>query len=185
MTEPVDKSRVESMLETIIDEQREQRELIRQIFRRLDQGANIYVNVSTPDVQTINLGGLVQVALVTPPPGPAVAARIIIKGDSNMAGINVDTTTGVASLEFEDDKGDTDAAQPEDSAVAWSSDNTSVLAVDPTSGALTPGVEGTANLTAVVNGADGSPLAGFTQPTAMAVTVDAGAAITAVEEVTS
>lgn len=97
--------------------------------------------------------------------------------------INVDTTNETVSIGFVDDKGDTDAAAPDGAVVAYTSDNEAVATVDPTSGAITPVAEGTANIGATLTAADGSPLleadgvTPFPAPATVAVTVSAGAAV--------
>lgn len=102
------------------------------------------------------------------------------------ATITVDTTTGVASLTWVDDHGDTDAAQPANAVVTWSSDNPAVLTIDPSSGAVTPVAEGTANISvALTDSTTGGPLleadgvTPFPVPAPLAQPVVAGAAVLA------
>lgn len=125
----------------------------------------------------------------TPANNQATTATFRI-GDSNMATFTVDETTGTGVVGFEDDKGDTDAPQPVGSTVAFTSDNPSVVSVaadatNPLQADLTvEGVEGSANITASVNDANGNPITeaddgttAFTQPAPVAVTVSAGQAV--------
>ena len=120
------------------------------------------------------------------------------------ATFNVDTTDGVANLQFVDDHGDATAG-PNDSVTgapivpSVSSDNPGVLTADTAApgatpgsftAALTPVIVGSANLsvTPLVN-SDGSPVvtasgAAFGSPAPVAVTVNAGPADTLTLSVT-
>ncbi len=102
--------------------------------------------------------------------------------------ITVDTTNETATLAFVDDKGDTNAAAPAGVVVSFASDNTAVatIAVDasnPLVGDITPVAEGTANISATLANADGSPVleadgvTPFPVPAPVTVTVTAGAAV--------
>ena len=81
-----------------------------------------------------------------------------------MAGpsISIDDTTGAASVTWEDDHGDTDAAAPLGNdglpvVVTFGTDNAGVATITA-AGALTPVAEGSANVTvAVTNATDGTP----------------------------
>jgi hypothetical protein len=116
----------------------------------------------------------------------AVSAALKL-GGSNMAGqINVDTTNETVTVEFLDDKGDTDAAAPVATSgaatvVVFSSDTPSVATIaadstNPLQGDVTTVAEGSANLSATLSFADGSPFP-FASPAPVAVTVSAGAAV--------
>ena len=132
----------------------------------------------------------------TPPPvtGATYAVLTIIKGDIMPGEINVDTTTGVATLVFKDNHGD-DAAVPNGTdgqpvAVAFASSDTSVLTIDPSTGHITPVLMGTADVSVTINNTDGTPALepdGVTPfaPANVSVPVVAGPAGTAVLAVNS
>lgn len=126
------------------------------------------------------------IAAIANPPQPATSAVIVINQGANVSGnINVDFTPGeeTASVEWLDDKGDTNAVAPAGAVVAFTSDNPAVVTIDPTSGAVTVVGEGTANIgLAPLTDASGNPLlepdgvTPFAQPTPVAVTVGPGPA---------
>lgn len=94
--------------------------------------------------------------------------------------ISVDSTTGKVTLEFDDDKGDTDAAEPAGDEVTFTSENLAVftVAADPTNGLvgdITPVAEGAANV--VVNVRDSTGNATAFPPISALVTIVAGAAV--------
>lgn len=107
--------------------------------------------------------------------------------------ITVDTTNETATFGFVDDKGDTDAAAPTSPdgspvVVTFASDNAAVATVvtdasNPLQGDIIPVTEGTANISATLANADGTPVleadgvTPFPTPAAVAVTVSAGAAV--------
>ena len=82
--------------------------------------------------------------------------------------ITVDTTNETATVSFVDDHGDTNATAPIAASgsplvVTFSSDNESVATVatdpaNPLQGDITPVAEGTANISATIGYADGSPV---------------------------
>jgi hypothetical protein len=124
-------------------------------------------------------------------PGRAVAASMFVKGDPSMssATFTVDTTDGVANLQFTDDKGDTDAAAPAGLTAAFTSDNPAACtiandATNPLQGDITVVGEGVANISVALTDANGNspPLEadGVTPWAAIdpvQVTVDPGAAV--------
>lgn len=128
------------------------------------------------------LGQIIE--LIGPQPTATHAVLTLNQGANPMPGaINVDTTNETVSISFVDDKGDTDATAPDGAVIAYTSDNEAVATVDPTSGAITPVAEGTANIGATLTAADGSPLleadgsTPFPAPATVPVTVSAGAAV--------
>lgn len=101
--------------------------------------------------------------------------------------INVDTTNETVTLEFVDDKGDV-ATGPDGVVVTFASDNESVVTVatdpaNPLQGDVTVVGMGSANLSASLANADGSPVleadgvTPFPVPAPVAVTVSAGPAV--------
>lgn len=139
---------------------------------------NVNVNVHVHGRLTIDVN------LNPPPhhPGRAVAIKFALnqaQGENMPGVITVDTTDETATLAFVDDKGDTDAAQPDGSTVTFTSDNEAVATVaadsaNPLKADITPVGEGTANITASVAGADSQPLF---DDASVVVTVTAGAAV--------
>lgn len=124
----------------------------------------------------------------------ATHAVLKVQGGQQMPGsITVDTTNETVTVEFEDDKGDTDATAPIAASgaalvVTFVSDNPSVATVNNDAGNtlqgdITPVGEGTANISASLAYADGTPVleadgqTAFPDPTAVQVTVSAGAAV--------
>ena len=102
--------------------------------------------------------------------------------------ITVDTTNEVATLEFVDDKGDTNAAAPDGAIVNFTSDNTAALTIEtvaanPLQGDISVVGEGVANVGATITDASGNPLLEADGVTpwpsieTVAVTVDPGAAV--------
>ena len=107
--------------------------------------------------------------------------------------ITVDTTNETVTVEFEDDKGDTNASAPIAASgsplvVTFASDNEAVATVatdgtNPLQGDVTVVGEGSANLSASLAYADGTPVleadgvTPFPAPASVAVTVSAGAAV--------
>lgn len=101
--------------------------------------------------------------------------------------ITVDTTNETVSLQWVDDKGDTDAVAPAGAVVTFTSDNESVATVtvdgsNPLQGDISLVAEGSANIGATIGDADGNPILepdGVTpfsvEP--VAVTVSAGDAV--------
>jgi hypothetical protein len=133
------------------------------------------------------------------PPRPIATAAVLSIGEKkpmSTATITVDTTDGIASLSFEDDKGDTNAAAPAGLTAAFSSDNPAALtiandATNPLQGDITVVGEGVANVGVSLTDANGNspPLEadGVTPWAAIdpvAVTVDPGAAVGAQLSVT-
>lgn len=121
----------------------------------------------TLNINVVVSGSLTITVVTEPPvvpPSVAVSARLVLSSGDNMAGqITVDTTDESATLQFLDDKGDTDAAQPDGSVVSFASDNETVatVAVDatnPLKADITPVGEGTANVSANIADADGNPI---------------------------
>jgi hypothetical protein len=123
-------------------------------------------------------------------PGQAVSGKLTITPKGEPMSFTVDSTTGTGTYVFDDDKGDV-ATQPAGSTVAFSSDTPTVATVaadgtNPLQADITiVGVEGTATITAVTNGADGNPLAfaadgttPFVQAAGVLITVSAGQATT-------
>jgi len=131
-------------------------------------------------------------------PGRAVAASMFVKGDPSAMDVTftVDTTDGTATLQFVDDKGDTDATAPDGLTAAYSSDNPAAATVtndttNPLQGDITVVGEGVANISVALTDANGNspPLEadGVTPwPTIdpVQVTVDPGAAVGAQLSVT-
>lgn len=64
-----------------------------------------------------------------PPPSTATSARLTFNGEA-MANLTVDSV-GKARVNFDDDKGDTDAPEPTGTTIAWSSTGQATLAQDP------------------------------------------------------
>lgn len=149
------------------------------------------------------LSGGLSITLVEPtPPAPvpthAVLSIIVPNQGANMSSsidISVDDTSAIAVLTFEDDHGDrtnpplsADGVTP--AVVAYTSDNTAVATVDPSTGALTEVSAGTVNIGATVNDAStGQPVLepdGVTPfaPSPVNVTVTPGVAATDVFTVT-
>jgi hypothetical protein len=100
---------------------------------------------------------------VAPPnSNQAVKAQLSLGG--KMAGqITVDTTNETATVEFVDDKGDTNAAPPAGAVITFTSDNEAVATVaasaaNPLVGDVTPVGEGTANIGATIADASGNPI---------------------------
>jgi len=145
-----------------------------------------------------SLVGAITVTLQEPAPAQPVAthARLVVTPTqgANMPGtITVDTTNETATVEFLDDHGDTNAAPPVAASgsplvVTFASDNDAVATIatdsaNPLQGDVTPVAEGTANLSATLAYADGSPVleadgvTPFPQPGSVQVTVNAGAAV--------
>lgn len=102
--------------------------------------------------------------------------------------ITVDTTNEVATLAFEDDHGDLNAAPPSNESgpavVSYTSDTPTAATIDPTSGAITPVAEGVTNIgVAPLLYPDGSQVfeadgvTPFPVPDPVPVTVGAGAAV--------
>lgn len=128
-------------------------------------------------------------ALFGPPASPAVSARLIVvdnQGEQVPGTITVDTVGEAASLQFIDDKGDTDAAPPtaadgSAAVITFTSSDPAVLTVDD-SGAITVVGEGTALLSCNIEDATGAPILepdGVTPftPDPVSLTVMAGAAV--------
>lgn len=130
------------------------------------------------------------ISLVGTPPAPTVATHAILtvtQGDTMPGAITVDTTNETVTLDFVDDKGDV-ATGPDGVVVTFASDNTAVVTVavdsaNPLQGDVTVVGEGSANLSATLANADGSPVleadgsTPFPTPATVAVTVSAGAAV--------
>jgi uncharacterized protein YjdB len=100
--------------------------------------------------------------------------------------ISVDTVGESATIEWVDDRGDTNAPAPAGAVVTFTSDNPAVATVatdatNPLQGDVTPVAEGTANIGATIADASGNPILepdGVTPFTvaSVAVTVGPGAA---------
>lgn len=137
----------------------------------------------------------------TPTPGGATTGVLSIQGGNNM-GLTVDTANAAVVLAFEDDHGDVTGPPPGDGsglAVTFSSAETGVISVGAAvagtdaagngnySAPLTFGVDGSADLSAVVANVSGAPLTDadgttpFKQPATITVPVAAGQAVTGVE----
>ena len=149
------------------------------------------------DLSTLNLGplaidvtGAVNVTVIQPTPSAPVATRavLIIKsitgGTNNMPGqITVDTVNEIVSIQWVDDKGDTDATGPVGAVVTYASDNPAAATIDPTSGAFSLLTEGSGNATATIANADGTPVleadgvTPFPTPAPAPFTVGPGAAV--------
>jgi hypothetical protein len=153
------------------------------VIGRLETGLLIHV-VPLPPVQQGNpaTGAILLVKEATPPMSTAT--------------LTVDTTNAVATLQFVDDKGDTNAAPPAGLTASFTSDNPAALtiandATNPLQGDITVVGEGVANVGVTLTDANGNspPLeADGTTPWAaiapVAVTVDPGAAVGAQLSVT-
>ena len=100
----------------------------------------------------------------TKPTNQATHTQLTILGGLIMPGqITVDTTNETATVQFVDDKGDTNAAAPVGAVVTFTSDNVAVVTVaaDPTNplvANVTPVTEGTANIGATIADASGAPI---------------------------
>lgn len=127
---------------------------------------------------------------------PATHAVLIVsptQGEQMPGSITVDTANETVTIEFVDDRGDTNAAPPVSPdgnpiVVTFTSDNTAVVTVatdasNPLMGDITPVAEGTANIGATLANDDGSPVleadgvTPFPTPATVAVTVGPGAAV--------
>lgn len=127
------------------------------------------------------------------PVGPAVSASLTVKEKEEVPPVavtfTVDTTDGIATLTFDDDKGDTNAAAPAGLVASFTSDNPAALTItndgtNPLQGDITVVGEGVANVGCTLTDADGNspPLEadGVTPWPLLAsveVTVDPGAAV--------
>ncbi len=114
----------------------------------------------------------------------AQRARLLV-GDEAMAQITVDTTNEVATVTFQDDKGN-DTAAPDGTVATFASSDTSVLTVDNTVdnlvAALAPLAVGTADVSVTLADSAGNPLMeadGSPWPAvdSVSVEVDPGAAV--------
>ena len=133
---------------------------------------------------------------------PSAATHAIIqlttRGPSMPSTITVDDANKKIALQFDDDKGDTDAAAPANAVGVVTVDNPAVLpltadASNPFAWDIAGQTEGTATVTVTVNDATtGAPLqivdatgatVPFGQPAPLAVTVGAGGAVSATEVV--
>lgn len=99
------------------------------------------------------------------------------------ANLTVDTANAQATLEYVDDKGDTNAVAPAGTVATFTSDNPAALTIDATSGAISIVGEGVSNVGVTLADASGNPLleadgvTPWTTPDPVAVTVDPGAAV--------
>ena len=127
----------------------------------------------------------VTVAPPPPPPRPvATHAYLTIGGLKMPASFSVDTVGKVGKVVWADDHGDTDALAPGNAIVTYTSDNPAVCAIDPHTGAVTFGTDGTANVGATIADANGAPILEPDNVTPFTVapdvvTVTAGAAASA------
>jgi hypothetical protein len=135
----------------------------------------------------LTLAGAIGITLL---PLPAVRAVLVItptQGVNQVPGqISVDTVGESATIEWVDDRGDTNAPAPAGAVVTFTSDNPAVATVatdatNPLQGDVTPVAEGTANIGATIADASGNPILepdGVTPFTvaSVAVTVGPGAA---------
>lgn len=125
------------------------------------------------------------------PPKPissATHAVLTIQGATMASDISVDSATATVTLSFVDARGNA-AAAPAGATVAYAGDNDAVATVDAASGKITPVAVGTFDASATVTNADGTPTLepdGVTPfaPAPVSVTVDPGAAASAVLTVT-
>jgi hypothetical protein len=129
----------------------------------------------------------------------AVRAHVNLKeGETLMAGstITVDTTTGKASLTWEDDHGDTDAAAPAGIVAVFSSDNPAAAtiandATDALVGDIAPVAEGDTNIGVTFTDGSGNPflladgVTPFPDPASVSLHVGPGAANQAVLSINS
>jgi hypothetical protein len=128
----------------------------------------------------------------TTPSNPATSAVLTVKGSPMPGQITVDTTNETVTIGFVDDHGDAASAPVAASGsalvVTFASDNpaTATVATDaqnPLQGDVSVLAEGTANLSATLAYADGSPVlepdgsTPFAVPAAVAVTVGPGPAV--------
>ena len=127
------------------------------------------------------------------PSNPATSAVLTVKGSPMPGQITVDTTNETVTIGFVDDHGDTDAAPPVAASgaalvVTFASDTPGVATVvtdpsNPLQGDVSVLSEGTANLSATLAYADGSPVlepdgvTSFPDPAPVTVTVSAGLAV--------
>lgn len=130
-----------------------------ELYGEKRQRIDLYLHNDTENPLVINLVGPVNLVVQEAPetqPGPAVGAIMTIGGNivgtssPAVTSITVDEDNQQANIKWVDDKGDTDAAQPPNAAVAWGSDNPAIATVDASSGAITPVAEGSANVTVTV-----------------------------------
>lgn len=156
--------------------------------RKVDRLLTMNSDALALSVIELQLGRLIE--LVGTPPVPAVATRAVLvftQGETMPGAINVDTLNETVTLEFVDDKGDV-ATGPDGVVVVFNSDNSAVVtvtndAISPLQGDVTVVGEGTANLSATLANADGSPVleadgvTPFPTPAPVAVTVSAGPAV--------
>jgi len=172
----------ESTLESVAD-------LLRDMLGRFDRTIDALQTIST------NLSTFLAdwEAANTEPSNPATSAVLILKGTDMSGAITVDTTNETVTLGFVDDHGDTNASPPAAASgaalvVTFASDNESVVTVatdgtNPLQGDISVLAEGTANISATLAYADGTPVVEadgvtpFPAPAAVAVTVSAGAAV--------
>ena len=139
----------------------------------------------------------VQQSLAFLVPPTATKAVIQINGENDMETITVDTTGATATLAWEDDKSDADAASPAGVVATFASDTVTVLTINndtanPLQGDIVAVGEGTANVSVALFAADGvTPLTladgttPFPIPDPVAVTVGAGPAASATLTVNS
>jgi hypothetical protein len=134
---------------------------------------------------------------ILPPKRPRATWAFLVvtpakKGPPMPGQITVDTTNETATIEFVDDKGDTNAAAPSNASgnvvATFTSDNESVATVaadasNPYQADITPVAEGTANIGATLAYPDGSAVfeadgvTPFPDPASVEVTVGPGAAV--------
>jgi hypothetical protein len=117
--------------------------------------------------------------------GEAVSVQLIPGGITmsttapNTGTLTVDTVNGTVTIQYTDDKGDTNAAAPADASPSFVSDNPSVLTVsadatNPLQGDLVPVAEGVANVSA--SGLGTAPDGTSFSASPIAITVTAGTA---------
>jgi hypothetical protein len=177
--------------EAVVDDAEEAREqrIRLDVYHHFPDGIQVQLSGGL----ILGIGGDLTVTVVepTPPPPPvATSARIIVTptGGKMPGQITVDTTNETATLEWLDDKGDTNAAAPSNASgaavVTFTSDNAAVATVGTGNpAAVTPVAEGTANIGATIAYPDGTAVleadgvTPFPTPATVAVTVGPGAAV--------
>lgn len=177
------------LLDQSVEEERGEEAILRRLLERADRQIELLEGIST----TLKRFLKEWEAANTEPSNPATSAVLTVKGSDMSGAINVDTTNETVLLGFVDDHGDTNAAPPAAASgaalvVTFASDAPSVVTVatDPTNplqGDISVLAEGTANISATLAYADGTPVleadgvTPFPVPAAVAVTVSAGPAV--------
>lgn len=151
---------------------------------RQPQVIEVHVHHHFDQAIPVLLAGPITVLLGTAT-SPAIGARLTIGEAPPMstANLTVDTANAQATLEYVDDKGDTNAVAPAGTVATFTSDNPAALTIDATSGAISIVGEGVSNVGVTLADASGNPLleadgvTPWTTPDPVAVTVDPGAAV--------